>query len=72
MAKKATPIITYTEILSRAIRSIEVDIEERMALCEGLPKDIQAEMFNKSTVELRAKLETLKTLYSIETGADFV
>lgn len=72
MAKKTTPIITHTEILSRAIQSIEGDIEERLALCEGLPEDIRAEMFNKATVELRAKLETLKTLYSIETGADFV
>lgn len=73
MAKKTTkPIITHTEILALAIRSIEGDIEERLALCEGLPEDIQAEMLNKSTVELRAKMEALKTLYSIETGADFV
>lgn len=70
MAKKTTPIITYTEILSRAISSIEGDIEERQILCEGLPADIQAEMFNKSTEELRAKLDTLKTLYRIETGTD--
>lgn len=71
MAKKAIPIITHTEILSRAISSIEADIEERKILCEGLPTDIQAEMFNKSTEELREKLDALKTLYRIETGADF-
>lgn len=72
MAKKTTPIITHTEILALAIRSIEGDIEERQTLCEGLPEDIRAEMFNKSTVELREKLDALKTLYRIETGAEFV
>lgn len=71
MAKKTTPIITHTEILSRAIKSIEKDIEERLALCEGLPEDIRAEMFNKSTKELREKLETMKTLYRIETGSEW-
>lgn len=70
MAKKTTPIITHTEILSRAIRSIEGDIEEHQILCDGLPTDIKAEMFNKSTEELRAKLDTLKILYRIETGSD--
>lgn len=70
MAKKTTPIITHTEILSRAIISLESDIEAWQAQCEGLPEEIRAEMFNKSTEELRAKLETLKTLYRIETGSD--
>lgn len=70
MAKKTTPIITHTEILARAIRSIEGDIEEQQILCDGLPTDIKAEMFNKSTENLRAKLDTLKILYRIETGTD--
>ena len=70
MTKKTTPIITHTEILSRAINSIEGDIEAWLVQCEGLPEDIRAEMFNKSTEELRSKLETLKTLYRIETGSD--
>ena len=72
MAKKTTPIITYTEILSRAISSVEGDIADRQIICEGLPQDIRAEMFAKSTEELRAKLDALRTLYRIETGTEFV
>lgn len=74
MAKKTpktTPIITHTEILSRAIRSIEADIDEWRRQCESLPQPHKDGAFEISTKELRAKLDTLKTLYSIETGADY-
>jgi hypothetical protein len=70
MAKKTTPIITHTEILSRAIRSIEGEIEGWEIQCEGLPQKEREVMFATATKELREKLETLKTLYRIETGAD--
>lgn len=71
MAKKATPIITHTEILARAIRSIDTEIDKWRDCCKGLPKEQADSYFDASTRELRAKLETLKTLYRIETGADY-
>ena len=70
MAKKTTPIITHTEIFARAIRSIEVEIEEWKLKCEYMPPKLREDMFAKSTEELREKLNALKTLYRIETGTD--
>ena len=69
MAKKQTPIITHTEILSRAIRSIEQEISGWMANCEKLPDG--AKMLEEATIDLSAKLTTLKDLYRIETGNDY-
>ncbi len=72
MAKKTNPIITHTEILNRAIHDIEGEIESWQLRCEGLPEDLREKMFDSSTKELRAKLDAMKTLYSIETGTDYV
>ena len=69
MAKK-TIIITHTEILSRAIRSIEADIADWRTKCESLPQDQKDAMFATATADLREKLDALKTLYRIETGAE--
>ena len=66
MAKKTTPIITHTEILIRAIRSIEDEIEEWHTKSGNIPQ----ELITKATEEPRAKLEALKALYRIETGTD--
>ena len=66
---KTTPIITYTEILTRAIRSIEDEVEELRVKCSGLPKEHRDAMLTVATKEPMAKLEALKTLYRIETGA---
>ena len=71
MAKKTTPTITHTEILARAIRSINAEIDEWRDCCKGLPKEQADSYLDATTRELRAKLETLKTLYRIETGADY-
>lgn len=70
MNLKTKPIITHTEILSRAIRSLEEEIAEWHSKGEGLPKELRDEMFTAATKELREKLEALKTLYRIETGSD--
>ena len=70
MAKKTTTIITHTEILSRAIRSIEADIADWHKKCEGLPLAQKDAMEATATKELREKLEILKTLYRIETGSE--
>ena len=65
--KKETPIITPTEILSRAARSIEQEIAGWSQRVEGLP---EAEgMLDRATKDLREKLEAVKTLYHIETGS---
>lgn len=71
MTKKVTPIITHTEILSRAIRSIEADIAEWHKKCEGIPQAQKDAMIEMSTKELREKLDVLKGLYCIETGKNF-
>ena len=72
MANKTTPIITHTEILTRAIHSIENEIGEWRSQCEGLPQDMREQMFNASTKELAVKLTALKSLYLIETGTEYV
>lgn len=71
MAKRTPPIITQAEIISRAIISIESEIEEWNNKCATLPQAQRDTMFEAATVELRAKLDTLKILYQIETGTDF-
>ena len=68
MAKKTTPIITYTEILARAIRTFEDEIAEWHSKSDSFPKELIA----KATEEPRAKLDALKTLYCIETGTEWV
>lgn len=67
---KKTPTITHTEILSRAISSIDAEIEVWRLKCEDLPTEQREKMFMVATGELRAKLEALQTLYSIETGTE--
>lgn len=69
MEKRNAPIITHTEILARAIRSIEQEIEEWRTRCEKLPDG--AKMFEGATADLSAKLAALKNLYRIETGNDY-
>lgn len=72
MAKKATPIITQTEILSRAISSIKAEIEEWQEHAKSFRDERLAESYVEAgTKELREKLDALKTLYRIETGIDY-
>ena len=72
MSKKSIPVITYAEILTRAVRTVEAEIEEWHVKCECFPEDQVEAMFAKATAELREKLDALKTLYRIEIGTDFV
>ena len=70
MAKnKPTPVLTYTELLTIAYT----------ALCEQLLRweeraedssDIKKELIRDITDPIKAKLETIRTLYLIETGVD--
>lgn len=72
MAKKATPVITQTEILSRAIASIKAEIEEWQEHAKRFRDERLAESYVEAgTKELRTKLDALKILYRMETGADY-
>ena len=71
MAKKTTPIITHTEILNRAIRSIEAEIADWSQKCEGLPQAQKDALIAQATEQLRCKLNTLKEMYRIETGMEY-
>jgi len=70
MANKATPVITHTEILCRAIRSIEDEIKSQEAQVGAFPggKELIAAYVN----ERLSKLEALKEMYRIETGTDYI
>ena len=72
MKTKANPIITQTEILNRAIRSIEAEIDDWRKKCEILPEDQKDVMFTASTNELSMKLTALRTMYLFETGTEYV
>ena len=79
MAKKTTPIITHTEILVRAINSIQEEIERWQSGQSNLGPaadeemiEVVREMVRTSTAPLTKKLEALKEMYRIETGADYV
>ena len=71
MNLKKKPIITHTEILSLAIRSIEGDIEEWRGKCASLDQALSKTMFAEATKELAMKLTALKSLYLIETGSEW-
>ncbi len=67
---KSYPVILYTEILSRAIGSVEAEIEEWKNKCASFPEDQREALLAAATNELNTKLEALKTLYRFETGTD--
>lgn len=67
--KPTTTTLTYTEILSRVISSIEREIEDWEAKCVSLPPEMRAHHLAVATEELRKKLDAAKILYHIETGA---
>lgn len=79
MAKKTTPIITHAEILVRAIRSFQDEIEELQKkpsyLGPGADEEFKAmtmDMVKSLAAPLLQKLEALKELYRIETGTEYV
>lgn len=72
MAKKTTPIITHTEILARAIRSIEEEIGEWHNKCANFPQEQRDAMIAASTEELCKKLDWLKLAYYTETGNEYM
>lgn len=69
---KSKPIITHTEIISRAIRSIETEIDKWRDCCKGFPEEQAESFFDASTKDMRAKLDALKQMYLIETGTNYI
>lgn len=72
---KNEPILTHTEILCLAIRSLESEIEDIKRKGENLGHRINKETadgITKTLMEpLTPKLEALKQMYRIETGTDY-
>ena len=66
---KNKPIITHTEILSRAIASIEQEINTAKEAMENVPEC--EEMLQKYIDERLPKVEALKKMYRCETGAEY-
>ena len=73
MAKKAEPVITYTEILCRAIRSVELELSKYHANMNALPADhpLRNDISNMM-MPLQKKLNAMKQLYEIETGVEYI
>lgn len=69
MKNVAKPVITHTEILSRAIRSIEEEIRAHEDLMGDEPKF--KDMLEAYIAEREPKLAALKQMYKIETGVDY-
>ena len=59
-------MITYREILIKAILQIESELENLKKLCNG-----NDELFNKVSVGLYKKWNDLTELYRIETGGEY-
>lgn len=70
MAKKNNPIITHTEILCLAIRQIESEIKSQESYMGGIP-ECEAFLENYKNERIH-KLEALKEIYQIETGAEYI
>ena len=64
--KKQEPMITYTEILSRAIRQMEEELESWETRMAG-----KQDFIDVKCEELCPKIDAAKTLYKIETGTDY-
>lgn len=65
--KKEQPVITYTEILSRAAGSIEREIDDWKRQAKHFPG--ADDMLTGYVKGLQVKLDAINTLYRIETGS---
>ena len=72
MAKKNAPIITHTEILARAIRNIQDEIDNMKKRCEGRMEEVLVKQICEDfEAERIPKLEALKEMYRFETGNEY-
>ena len=71
MAKKNGPIITNTEILARAIRSVDEEMEKLQVIAFQIPAEQRQQWLEPQLKRLKGKREALNMLYCIETGIDY-
>ena len=63
-------MITQTEIICLAIRSLDTEIETWRTKCAEGGEEVQR-IFESMTAEAQMKRETLRTLYLIQTGKEY-
>ena len=66
-----SPVITNTEILARAIRCVDDDLQKLEMIGLQIPEKDRAEWLDPQLAPLKEKREALKMLYRIETGVDY-
>lgn len=71
MAKRNGPIITNTEILARAIRSVDEEMTALEKIASQIPAEQRQQWLEPQLKPLRGKREALNMLYCIETGMDY-
>ena len=71
MARKSVSIITYTEILCRAIKSIDSEVKAAEDQAASIPAEIAQPWLRSEMESLVAKRNALCSLYRIETGTDY-
>ncbi len=67
--KKPVPIITHTELLSRACRSLQEELEFWQKKFEAA-SDFSEEQFHDITDPIEEKIKAIKYMYFCETGTD--
>jgi hypothetical protein len=69
MAKKAPkPILRYTELLCLAYRALEIEVNQWMEACSGMPNP--TEQVAHICERQIAQMEAIRTIYHIETGSE--
>lgn len=69
---KTPPVITYKEILCKAIAHFEFEIKEMEQKCASKTKDpIVKQILDSFISERKPKLEALKEMYRLETGTEY-
>lgn len=71
MTRKCKPVITNTEILARAIRSVDEEMQALAKIASQIPEDKRREWLDPQVNPLKEKREALNMLYCIETGCDY-
>ncbi len=70
MAKRNAPIITNTEILARAVSSIDAEMEELYKTASELSAEQRQQWLDPRLKPLKRKREALIMIYRIETGLE--
>lgn len=66
--KKATPILTHTELLCLAYRELERDVDHWRLACAGLNEE--ATRLENICARQFAQMAAIRDMYKIETGTE--